>query len=125
MAQVELTDDAKEDLRDLDGAAQKAVLKGLRKLQADPYGHGEPLGRRNSGDLTGFRKLVVGRNTYRVLYLIHETAEQEAPTIVVVWIISERADDRVYQLALSRLETMRHRELADELEQLLVGVFRG
>ena len=122
MANVQLTEDALEDLRDLDGSAQKSVLKGLRKLADNPHQYGAPLGRRNSGDLTGFRKLVVGRNTYRILYLVHDDVE---PTLVVVWIIADRADDHVYQMAISRLETMRQRELADELEKLLVEVFRG
>jgi len=42
-------------------------------------------------------------------------------TVVVVWVIARRADDEVYQLAMSRL--MRHpeeaaRELATALEEI-------
>lgn len=45
--------------------------------------------------------------------------------LIPTTVIAERADDHVYQLALSRLETMKHRALADELEKLLVEVFRS
>ncbi len=122
MAKVQLTDEALEDLKDLDGAAQKIVLKGLRKLADNPHQYGEPLGKRSEGNLTGFRKLVVGRNTYRILYLVNENDENDV-TLVVVWVIAERANDRVYQLAISRLQTMQHREIAADIEQLLVAVF--
>lgn len=43
MVRVVLTEDALEDLRRLDGSAQKMVLKGLRKLEAAPDQYGEPL----------------------------------------------------------------------------------
>lgn len=122
MAKVQLTDEAVDDLRDLDGAAQKIVLKGLRKLAENPNQYGEPLGKRAKGNLTGFRKLVVGRKAYRILYLVHEGDDNDV-TLVVVWVIAERADDRVYQLAISRLQTMQQREIATEIEQLLVAVF--
>jgi len=123
MAKVELTDEALEDLKDLDGASQKIVLKGLRKLAANPDQYGQPLGKRNAGDLTGFRKLVVGRKAFRILYMVHENDDGSDITLVVVWVIAERADDRVYQLAVSRLQTMQHREIATDIEQLLVSVF--
>jgi len=121
MAKVQLTDEALEDLNDLDGAAQKVVLKGLRKLAENPRQYGGRLGKRVGGNLTGFRKLVVGRNAYRILYLVHEGDDDV--TLVVVWVIAERADDRVYQLAISRLQTMQHREIAAEIEQVLVAIF--
>jgi mRNA interferase RelE/StbE len=123
MVKVQLTDEAKEDLKDLDGAAQKAVIKGLKKLRTNPDQYGEPLGSKNSGNLTGFRKLVVGKNTYRIIYLVHEGDVADDVTLVVVWVIADRADDRVYQLAIRRLETMKHRELASELEEMLMEVW--
>jgi len=43
MARVVLTDDAKDDLRDLDGAARKRVAKKLKQLEVE---HGQSRGSR-------------------------------------------------------------------------------
>lgn len=98
VARVELTDDAKEDLRDLDGAARKLVLKKLNQLHDSPDQRGEPLGSRDSGDLTTFRKLVIGDRDYRAIYRIEADG-----TVAVVWVIGKRSDAECYQLAISRL----------------------
>lgn len=124
MARVELTDDAREDLRDLDGSARKIVLKAIKKLEREPL-RGQPLGSRRSGNLTGFRKLVVGRNTYRIIYWAQESAEPDDAEIVVVWVIAERADNHAYELALGRLKAMARRDVATELERMLVEVWTG
>lgn len=60
MARVELTDDAKDDIRGLDGSVKARVLKDLQKLNTSAADRGEPLGSRSSGNLTGLRKLPVG-----------------------------------------------------------------
>ena len=98
MAEVRLTEDAREDLYDLDGAARIVVLKGLKKLQTDPEKRGTPLGSKLGGNLTTFRKLVVGDRAYRIVYRVDADG-----SVVVVWVIGRRADDEVYQLAMSRL----------------------
>jgi mRNA interferase RelE/StbE len=126
VARVELTDDALEDLRDLDNAARKIILKALRKLERAPNQLGQPLGSRPSGNLTGFHKLVVGRKTYRIIYLVHDDysvhddTEPDDATIVVVWVIAERADSQAYELAVARLKGIARRDLATELERMLV-----
>jgi len=125
VARVQLTEDAREDLRDLEGSARKSVIKGLKKLEAAPGQYGEPLGSRQSGNLTGFRKLIVGNKTYRIIYWVQDNAENDDVDLVVVWVIAERADDQAYDLALSRLQMMQHREVANDLERLLVAVWRG
>lgn len=124
MARVELTDDALEDLRDLDGSERKIVLKALKKLERAPHQLGQPLGSRPSGNLTGFRKLVVDRKAYRIIYWVPAEAEPEDATVVVVWVIAERADNQAYELALSRLKAMAHRDVANGLERMLVEVWR-
>jgi len=98
MAEVRLTEDAREDLRDLDGAARVIVLKGLKKLQAEPETRGSPLGSKLSGNLTTFRKLVVGDRDYRIVYRVDPDG-----SVVVVWVIGRRSDDEVYHLAMSPL----------------------
>ncbi len=98
MGEVRLTEDAREDLHDLDGAARVVVLKGLKKLQTDPEKRGSPLGSKLSGNLTTFRKLVIGDRDYRIVYRVDPDG-----SVVVVWVIGRRSDDEVYQLAMSRL----------------------
>lgn len=116
MARVQLSEDALEDLRDLEGSARRLVLKAIKKLEAEPQHRGAPLGSRRSGNLATFRKLVVGKKDYRIIYRIEPDG-----SIVVVWVIARRVDDEVYELALSRIRLhgdTRVRAIATELEQL-------
>lgn len=100
-ARVTFTSEAKEDLADLDGAAQKIVIKALAKLKTDPEKRGEPLGATvGTGNLTGLRKLVVGNRTYRIVYEVRADN-----TVVVVWVIGPRAEEKAYHLAVARIET--------------------
>lgn len=117
MAVVELTSEAKEDLRDLDGSAQKIVAKGLKKLEDEPEKRGAPLGASTKGDLSTFRKLVVGKQQYRIVYRVEPDG-----SVCVVWVIAERVDQVVYDLAVSRLTLYSERtDLADQLEQIIEG----
>lgn len=116
MARVQLSEEAREDFRDLDGAAQLVVAKGLKKLETDPHLRGQPLGSRAGGDLTTFRKLVVGNRDYRIIYRIESDG-----TVVVVWVIGKRADNEAYELAMSRIRMHSDatvRELGASLEQV-------
>lgn len=98
MAEVRLTEDARDDLHDLDGAARIVVFKGLKKLRTEPEKRGAPLGNKASGNLTTFRKLIVGDRDYRIVYRVEPDG-----SVVVVWVIARRSDEEVYQLAVSRL----------------------
>jgi mRNA interferase RelE/StbE len=119
MAQVLLTDDAKEDLRDLDRVAQVLVLKGLKKLQTDPEKRGHPLGSKNGTSLVGFRKLTVGDRDYRIIYRVEENGD-----VCVVHVIGKRADNEVYEIAKARLDLSRDHEYASELTEMMAIVFR-
>lgn len=115
-ARVRLTEEARDDLHDLDGAAQRIVAKGLRKLRTDPHLRGQPLGSRSGGDLTTFRKLVVGNRTYRIVYRVESN-----DTVVVIWVIGKRADNEVYELAMTRLRMHENaivRGLAESLHEI-------
>jgi mRNA interferase RelE/StbE len=117
MAMVTLTADAEEDLRDLDRSAQLIVLKAIRKLETDPDKRGQPLGSMVGGNLTGWRKLVVGKRTYRVVYRVESSG-----AVVVVFVIAKRADNEVYELAVARLrlhDDPQVRGFADSLAELL------
>lgn len=114
MAAVHLTGDAREDLRDLDGSARKLVLKALKKLSDSPEQRGQPLGSQVGGNLTTFRKLVVGDRDYRVIYSV-----QTDGSICVVWVIGKRVDRECYDLAVARLKLYSDSRLAGQVEQVL------
>lgn len=119
MAVVRMTSAAKEDVRDLDGSARKLVLKAMKKLEDNPEQRGQPLGSKATGNLTTFRKMVVGDRDYRIVYRIEANGE-----VVVVWVVGGRADQECYDLAVSRLKLYRDdQEMARELETLLQVVW--
>lgn len=97
-ARVTLSEEAREDFHDLDGAARRIVAKGLKKLETDPEQRGQPLGNQSSSQLTTFRKLVVGNRDYRIIYRVESDG-----SVVVVWVIGKRADGEAYELAMSRI----------------------
>ena len=97
-ATIQLLPEAVDDLRSLDGSARRLVAAGIEKLRTDPHLRGAPLGSRQSGDLTGFRKLVVGNRDYRIVYQVREDG-----TVAVLWVIAKRADQAAYELAKARI----------------------
>lgn len=95
MSEVTFTDAAIDDLRRIGPDAVPKVLKKVLILLDSPEA-GYPLG----GELTGFRKLVVGRNTWRVVYRVVDEKQVE---ICEVWVVGARADAEVYAEATARV----------------------
>ncbi|QWF82157.1 type II toxin-antitoxin system RelE family toxin [Amycolatopsis sp. CA-230715] len=95
MVDVAFTDAAIADLRRLGPDVVPKVLKKILILLEDPEA-GHPLG----GKLTGFRKLVVGRNHWRVVYRL---AEDGVVEICEIWCVGARSDAEVYAEATSRV----------------------
>jgi mRNA interferase RelE/StbE len=94
MARVELTDDAKDDIRGLDGSVKARVLKDLQKLKTSPADRGEPLGARHTGNLTGLRKLPIGpKKGYRAVFAA------DGDVIAIVIVIAARSESECYELA--------------------------
>lgn len=118
MAKVQLTSEAREDLRDLDGSSRQRALKALRKLATAPEKRGAPLGSTALGNLATFRKLVVGDRDIRIIFRVEPDGN-----VVVVWVIAERADDKCYELAMSRLRMHSNQELADRVTRLVDEVW--
>jgi mRNA interferase RelE/StbE len=115
MAEITFTDPAIDDLRRIGPDAVPKVLKKVLLL-ADDSMAGYPLG----GELTGFRKLVVGRNTWRIVYRITDDKTIE---ICEIWAVGARADAEVYEEAAARVksaagERPELRRLADVVERL-------
>lgn len=94
MPEVVFTDAAIDDLRRLGPEVVPKVLKKLLILLDDPVA-GHPLG----GALTGYRKLVVGRTHWRIVYRVTESAVE----ICEIWCIGARSDAEVYSEASSRV----------------------
>lgn len=117
MAEVHLTDDAKDDIRGLDGAVQARVLKDLKKLETSPELGGNPLGSRQSGNLTGFRKLYVGpKKGYRAVFV------PDGDRFAVVLVVAEREDQVCYEMALARIQSMSSDAQRTEVARLLKAI---
>lgn len=116
MVEITFTDAAIDDLRKIGPDAVPKVLKKLLILLDSPMA-GHPLG----GDLAGFRKLVVGRNTWRIVYRV---VDDKTVEICEVWAVGARADAEVYAEATERVmaaaagERSELRKLADVIERL-------
>lgn len=96
MAEITFTPAAIDDLRRIGPEAVPKVLKKVLLLEEDPAA-GYPLG----GELVGYRKLIVGRNTWRIVYRITDDKSVE---ICEVWAVGERADAEVYAEATVRIK---------------------
>jgi mRNA interferase RelE/StbE len=85
-----------EDLRRVGRQDIGLILKKIALLETDIYA-GYPLG----GELTGFRKLVVGRNTYRIVYRARE--DGKSVEICEIWAVGHRRESEVYTEAARRV----------------------
>jgi mRNA interferase RelE/StbE len=99
VAEIWFTHAALDDLRRIGPDAVPKVLKKVLLLEENAEA-GYPLG----GALTGFRKLVVGRNTWRIIYRI---TEDKAIEVCEIWAVGARADAEVYLEATDRLRAAR------------------
>jgi mRNA interferase RelE/StbE len=101
-AYVRLTAPAVEDLRRLmkvDPQIVRMALKKMILLERDPNA-GKPL----SGNLIGWRKLVVGDRDWRIVWRV--TTDGSGATVVEiaeVWAVGARADLEVYDEMKQRL----------------------
>ena len=89
------SDEVQKDVAALDGSDRPPVEAGLFKLTTDPHLRGHAL----SGNLTGFRALVVGKKKIRIVYrVLHDQV------VVFVIAIGHRRNDEVYLRAATRTE---------------------
>lgn len=100
--EVELLDDAKKDLKELDNSTRIRVIKALRRIAENPLpqsegGYGKPLGKKSGTDLTGFMKVKLRSDGIRIVYALKR---HEGRMIVVV--IGMRSDNEVYREAQKR-----------------------
>jgi len=100
LAGVEFIDAAIEDIRKLDRSVAARVLAKVRLLESDPEA-GRPLGSKGAGNLTTFRKLVVGNRDFRIIYRV-----QPSGVVSVVWVVGARSDAECYREATTRLKKL-------------------
>jgi mRNA interferase RelE/StbE len=95
MAEVLVVEDAAEDFERyrLKGQGPR-ILKKLLLIEADPLHAGQSLG----GPLTTYRKLVFGKNTWRIIFRPDLAGDR-----AVVWVIGDRDDSDCYATAKARI----------------------
>lgn len=93
---VELIDEAVEDLvRYAETGNLPLFLKKLIRLEDVGKDAGLPLW----GDLVGWRKIIVGDRTWRIIF-----TTDPGDTVATVWVIGDRDDARCYEDALRRVQ---------------------
>lgn len=103
--EVVYTNEAAEDLRELDGSSRVRVLKAIEKVKQNPVpytegGYGKPLGNKGVADLTGLLKIKIKSPGIRFVYrLINKDG------VMKIIIIAARSDDYVYREAGKRNKT--------------------
>ena len=100
--EIHYSDEAKTDLRDLDGSQRKSVLKAIKKVSQNPLpvnegGYGKPLGNKHGKDLTGLCKIKLMKEGIRVVYALIRTE-----TTMKIVVIAARSDDEGYEIAAQR-----------------------
>ena len=97
-----LTDAAVEDLYRLDGAALVWALKKMLVLETDPQA-GEPL----VGTLIGYRKLVVCRRDWRLIWrVLLDQRGSVSIEVAEVWAVGARSDAQVYAELEARVQSL-------------------
>jgi mRNA interferase RelE/StbE len=114
MTTITFLPQAVQDLDNLDRSVVKLVLSKLEILETNPLA-GTPLGR----ELTGFRKLVVGDRTWRIVYRIVDDNEIE---VCEVWAVGPRADSEIYRVVTARLATMTGNPAAVAVAAVVAGL---
>ena len=101
---VSFIEEAYEDFLKLDGSIVPMVLKGIKKVAANPGpdyagGYGKPLGNKNGNNLSGLMKIKFKSIGVRCVYKCMPVNEKDGMKIIV---ISIRASEKVYKEAFKR-----------------------
>ena len=99
-----VSDEAKADIRSLDGSQREEVFRSIKKVSQNPLpytegGYGKPLGNKGGSDLTGCFKIKLRRLGIRVVYLLRR-AERGMEILVV----GVRSAEAVYETASARIK---------------------
>jgi len=102
---VEYMESARDDLAGLDNSVAQVVRKAITKVSTNPLpknegGYGSPLGNKNNAKLTNCCKIKLRHHGIRVVYKIVKDKN-----VMKIIVIAARADDEVYEIAASRLNS--------------------
>ena len=98
--EVEFLEEAKRDMRKLDGSQRALVIKAIKKVQENPTadGYGTPLGHKGGTNLAGLMKIKLKKSGIRIVYqLVFDDG------VMKVVVIGMRTDGEVYREAARRL----------------------
>ncbi len=92
------------DLEKLDHSQRIEVINKINRVASNPLpknkgGYGDPLGSRSGADLTGYCKIKLLKLGIRVVYRL-----VKSEGIMKIIVISARAADEVYKLAVKRMQ---------------------
>jgi len=102
--EVEYLDEARKDLKKLDGSQRLLVRKAIEKVRENPIakqegGYGKPLGNKKGNDLSGFLKVKLKKCGIRIVYKLIRTNSR-----MKIVVIGAREDNEVYEIAGKRIE---------------------
>ena len=101
---IEYTEDALDDLTNIDTSARKVILKTINRVAENPLprsvgGYGVPLGNKRGMNLTNLLKIKLLKLGYRVVYKLKRTE-----TSMQIIVIGIRDDEEVYRMAYERIK---------------------
>ena len=115
---IKITEEAKQEFKELDGSLKKQVAAGIIKVSKAPMprpnGYGKPLGNKNGNNLTGFFKIKYKSIGIRVVYTL--VLDQQIMNVVV---ISERDDNYCYEMAAKLYEKYGEEIFTDIFEKMI------
>jgi len=101
---IEYIKEAQKDLSNLDHSQKLQVLKAIEKVSENSLpnyegGYGKPLGNNSETKLAGYYKIKLLKLGIRVVYGLEIKDD-----VMMIIVISVRADDAVYKLADKRIK---------------------
>lgn len=108
---VELIDDAIADLaKHAESGKLRAFFKKLLEIEEKGSKAGEALGR----DLAGWRKIVVGDRSWRIVFRV-----DKSETVATVCVIGDREDGACYEEAKKRADRLKDDDAASLAESMM------
>ncbi|MDR1704207.1 MAG: type II toxin-antitoxin system RelE/ParE family toxin [Clostridiales bacterium] len=100
---IDYSDEAKKDMKRLDGSQSEQVAKIIRRVARNPLpknegGYGEPLGHVGNRNLTGYNKIKLLKLGIRVVYKVVKVGN-----IMRIIVVAARSDAEVYDMAERRI----------------------
>lgn len=101
---IEYSDEALDDLLNIDTSAKKIILKTIERVAENPLpriegGYGWPLGNKRGMNLTNFYKIKLLKLGYRVVYEL-----KRSETTMEIIVIGIRDNAEVYKMAYERIK---------------------